>query len=108
MLKTSKLIFKTIVLLFLGLGFFGCSNPVDNHPDYNPGELLIHLTEPLAPKVVVNLTESYGIELLEYFEYVAIVWVGVPEGQEMQWKEELEKDSLIRSASLVRNNVTPR
>ena len=108
MAKKSKHIAGLILLGIFCIGILGCSNPVSEELDYIPGQLLVHLTESLSQQEVTDLTESYEIEFVEYFESLGIVLVGIPEGQEVLWIETLEKDNLVVSASLVRNNVTLR
>lgn len=105
MAKRSKHI---AVLIFLCIGILGCSNPVSEELDYIQGQLLVKFTEAMSQQEITDLTESYEIEFVEYFEYLGVVLVGIPEGQEDFWIETLEKDDLVVSASLVRNNVTLR
>ncbi len=100
-----------LVLVFFGVICFlvqGCSNPTSEELDYVPGQLIVQLTESLSLEQAADLTDSYEIELIEYFEHVAIILVGVPKGQETKWKNRLEEDDLISSVSFVRNNVSLR
>ncbi len=104
-LRTGLLLLGTLLLLS---GLTGCSDPVSDDPDFIPGELLVTLTDPLETAQVRELTDEYEIELLEYFEYVHIVWVGVTPFTEEQWIETLEADDRVKRANKVRGNVTLR
>lgn len=108
MAKRTKHIAGLILIGFFCIGILGCSNPVSEELDYTQGQLLVQLTEVLPQQEATDLAERYEIEFVEYFEYLGIVLVGVPEGQEDVWIETLEKDDLVVSTRLVRNNVTLR
>ena len=108
MANSAKYILASVLLGLVCFVVPGCSNPASDELDYVPGQLIVQLTESFSQEQAVDLTDSYEIVLIEYFEHVAIILVGVPEGQETKWKKKLEEDEFISSASLVRNNVTLR
>ncbi len=108
MKASSKHNFTSLLFGILCISVLGCSNPTSEQLDYVSGQLLLKPYEKLSYQQVEELTGSYEIVLIDYFEHLGLILVGVPEGQEVAWKEKLEKDNLIESASLVSNKVTYR
>ncbi len=105
-----KLSSLSLIILFFALVMFtGCTdNSVSSGEEIVPGELLATLEDSETGVDPAELIQSFELELLEYFQYVRILHIGVPEGEEYKWIEVLESHPEIKHASPVRNNVTLR
>lgn len=107
-MKFSKLYGTLFVAMSFMLLAASCSEPTSAEDDFIPGELLVSLHEDAEFATLDELFPYPEIEVLEYFEYMRIVWISVPEYTEAEWIDLLEQDERIKHANYVRGNVTPR
>ena len=85
-----------------------CTSTVSGDPEFVPGQLLVQMASGVTEDQAMGVIAEFELEMLEYFSYVGIVWVSVPDGEETYWIKILEIHELIESASLIRGKVTLR
>jgi hypothetical protein len=85
-----------------------CTSTVSGDPEFVTGQLLVQMASGVTEDQAMGVIAEFELEMLEYFSYVGIVWVSVPDGEETYWIKILEIHELIESASLIRGKVTLR
>lgn len=107
-MKSSKLFALFALAMVFILFTASCSGMTSAEDDFIPGELLVTLHDDAEYELPDELFPYLEIDVLEYFEYVRIVWIGVPVQTEAEWIGVLKQDERIRYVNYVRGNVTPR
>ncbi len=110
-----KKIFTLTILTFFLMGFASSAavitgsatnvgilnNSKNKNVEYASGELIVSFKDNVTGVEAENIISSYGLSIKEFHNAVSI-WalVNVPEGEEQNWINILEKENIINSAEL--------
>ena len=104
MKRAAYIIFLLLLIFLTGCAYTNDSAIQETAPiekDFAQGRIVIGFTESIKTKSEASdLINSYGLEIIDYYETMNIAPVKVPVGKEQEYVDKLSKDPKIKWAEL--------